>query len=90
MIKLTRLDGSEMHINPDMIETIEETPDTHITHLNGNRYLVLEKTRGIVDSIVVFKARIIHRAGTSRKQKYMRKQLVESYRSDVDQETPEL
>ena len=89
MIKLTRLDGSEMYINPDLIEIIEETPDTHITLMNGNRYLVLEKARGIVDRIVVFKARIIHRAETSRKQKYRRKQLVESYRTDVDRETTE-
>ena len=37
MIRLTKLDGSEMYLNPDQIEIIEETPDTHITLLNGNR-----------------------------------------------------
>ncbi len=67
MIKLTKLDGSKIHLNPDLIEVIEETPDTHITLMNGNRYLVLEKSLAIVEKIIVFKARIIHRAKYGRK-----------------------
>lgn len=79
MIKLTRLDGSEIYINPDLIETIEETPDTHITLMNGNRQLVLEKARVVVDKIVVYKARIVHRAESCHKQKYLRKPAKASY-----------
>jgi len=82
MIKLTKLDGNEMYINPDLIETIEETPDTHITLMNGNRYLVREKARTVVDRIVVFRARIIHRAETCRRQKYLKKQRVASFLPD--------
>ena len=89
MIKLTRLDGSTIYLNPDQIETVEETPDTHITLMNGNRFLVLEKTRVIVEKIVVFKARIIHRAETSRMQKYLIKRRVESYRPVCNPEPPE-
>ena len=89
MIKLTKLDGSEMYINPDLIETIEETPDTHITLMNGNRYLVRESARRVVDRIVVFKARIIHRAETCQRQKYLKKQRRESYLPDRRHETPE-
>jgi flagellar protein FlbD len=80
MIKLTKLDGSEIYINPDQIETIEETADTHITLMNGNRFLVLEKTRLIVEKIVHYKARIIQRSESRRKQKYLRKRQVECYR----------
>jgi flagellar protein FlbD len=58
MIKLTRLDGSEMYVNEDLIELIEETPDTHLTLNNGNRYLVLEKASIILEKIILFKARI--------------------------------
>jgi flagellar protein FlbD len=89
MLKLTKLDGSEIYINPDLIETIEETPDTHITLMNGNRYLVLENARVVVDRIVVFKARIIHRAETGRKQNYQKKQKVESGPIGSKRETPE-
>ncbi len=74
MIKLTKLDGGEMYLNPDQIEIIEETPDTHITLLNGNRYLVREKIRVIVDRIVVFKARIVRRSELSMRQKHVSRQ----------------
>ncbi len=69
MIKVTKLDKSEMYLNPDLIETVEETPDTHITLTNGNRYLVVEKARVLVDRVVAYKARIIHRADTGRHRK---------------------
>jgi flagellar protein FlbD len=68
MIKLTKLDGSKIYLNSDQIELIEETPDTHIILVNGNRYLVLEKSLEIVEKVVVFKSRIIHRAEARRKQ----------------------
>jgi flagellar protein FlbD len=74
MIKLTRLDKSEIYINPDLIETIEETPDTHITLMNSNRYLVLEKAEVVLDRIVLFKARIISSAKTGQRQKEQLKQ----------------
>lgn len=80
MIRLTRLDGSELFINPDLIETIEETPDTHIALLNGNRYLVLEPTRIIIDRIVAFKAKIQRRCLSGIEKKYLRKQIGDNYR----------
>ena len=75
MIRLTKLDGGEMYLNPDHIETIEETPDTHITLLNGNRYLVREHIRTIIDRIIFFKGRIIHRADACRWQKHQKRQI---------------
>lgn len=80
MIKLTRLDGSEMYINSDLIEIIEETPDTHITLSNGNRYLVLEKARVILERIVSYKAKIIHRSGQGLSKKYLRRTNIDNYR----------
>ena len=40
MIKLTRLHNSEFYLNPHLIERIEETPDTIITLVNDNHYVV--------------------------------------------------
>lgn len=79
MIKLTRLDGSNIHINPDLIETIEETPDTHISLTNGNRFLVKEKASDILDKIVTLKARIRFRSNTCRKEKYLKKARLRCY-----------
>ncbi len=73
MIKLTRLDGSVIYINVDLIETVEESPDTHIMLSNGNRYLVLEKTGVILDRIIRYKAAILHCSMLGVKKKYLRK-----------------
>ena len=37
MIEVTRLKGKKMMINAELIETVEETPDTVITLTNGCR-----------------------------------------------------
>ncbi|SNB47019.1 flagellar FlbD family protein [Geobacter sp. DSM 9736] len=80
MIKLTRLDGSEIFLNADLIEVIEETPDTHLTLSNGNRYLVLEPAKVVIDKIVRFKARILLKAGSDPSVKYLAKRRRNDYR----------
>ncbi|MSM40283.1 MAG: flagellar protein FlbD [Geobacter sp.] len=80
MIRLTRLDGSEMYLNPAMIEVVEESPDTHITLSNGNRYLVLEPARVIIERIVLHQARILHRAAPSLYKKYLQRRNAEKFR----------
>ena len=63
MIFLTRLDKQQFFINPDHIVSIEETPDTVITLFNGHHFIVMDSARSIIDKIVAFRARIIHRSG---------------------------
>lgn len=81
MIKVTTLDGSEMFVNADLIEIIAETPDTHITLSNGNRYLVLEPARVVIGRIVSFKARLLRHAAPDLGKRYLR-------RNDADRYTP--
>ena len=45
-------------INSDIIEMMEETPDTVITLTNGHKYIVSEKTSQIKESIVSFRREI--------------------------------
>lgn len=52
MIKVTRYDNRIIYINPDLIEVIEETPDTIITLITGRKFPVREKTEVIVDLII--------------------------------------
>ena len=79
MIKVTTRDGTEMYLNPDLIETITETPDTHITLSNGNRYLVLEPARVLIGRIVNFKAHLLRQATTSVARRYLRRRDAERY-----------
>ena len=80
MIKLTRLDGSEIFVNDDLIEMVEETHDTHITLSNGNRYVVLESAAVLTERIVSFKAKIILRSNYNPGKKYLRKRWEGSFR----------
>lgn len=58
MIKLTRLNGSEMWLNPLLIESVEATPDSVITMANGHKYIVREQTHEIEGIMVDFYRRI--------------------------------
>jgi len=51
MIELHRINGEIFILNPDLIETIETTPDTVVRLLNGHRYLVKESTEHIIKAI---------------------------------------
>ncbi|AGK97766.1 flagellar FlbD family protein [Clostridium pasteurianum] len=58
MIKLTGMNHKEIVINSDNIEKIEEVPETVITLMNGNKYLVEETADEVIDKIILFKKRI--------------------------------
>ena len=52
MIILKRLNGVEFAINSDLIETIEENPDTTIHMTNKHFYIVQESKQEIIDLIL--------------------------------------
>ena len=59
MILLSRLNGSEIGINADLIERVESTPDTVLTMIDGTKFVVAEDAREVVSRIIDFRARII-------------------------------
>jgi flagellar protein FlbD len=62
MIQLTKRDGEIFLLNPDLIERIEEAPDTHITLANGHHYLVKEPASLVVERIVAYEATVLRRS----------------------------
>ena len=58
MISVTRFNDSTLIINADLIQTVEETPDTVITRTTGTKFIVKEKSKEIVDKVVEYKRRI--------------------------------
>lgn len=42
MIEVTKLNGTKLLINSNLIEVVEETPDTVITFTDGKKYIVKE------------------------------------------------
>jgi flagellar protein FlbD len=58
MIALRRLNNEPIMVNPDLIETLEATPDTVVTLTNGNKLLVRDSMDEVREKIVEFKRRI--------------------------------
>lgn len=58
MIALRRLNNQPIMVNPDLIESLESTPDTVITLTSGNKLIVRDSMDEIRDKIVEFKRRI--------------------------------
>ncbi len=61
MIWVTRLNGERLVINAELIETVEANPDTTITLLNGDRYIVKEPVEEIVEQVIEYKRKIFFR-----------------------------
>ncbi|WP_061213814.1 flagellar FlbD family protein [Syntrophomonas wolfei] len=57
MIYLTRLNGEKFMVNIDMIELMEETPDTVVTLNTGKKFVVRERIWQIREEIIRFRKR---------------------------------
>jgi flagellar protein FlbD len=64
MVPLTRLTGMPFALNPDLIERVDETPDTVITLVDGTKYLVRESLADVVDAVMDYRARLLAAAGS--------------------------
>ena len=60
MIELTRLNQKTLFVNSDLIEVVEETPDTVITLTNGRKLVVLDSAKDIIDKVIAFRYRCFH------------------------------
>lgn len=58
MIEVTRLKGKKMTINAELIETVEETPDTVITLTNGKKFIVSESAEQVSSLVIDYKRKI--------------------------------
>ncbi len=58
MIELTRLNGSTFTLNSDLIEIVEETPDTVITLSTGRKFVVKESRQEIKNLVKSYKKEI--------------------------------
>ena len=63
MIQLTRLNNSTITINSDQIKFVEQSPDTVITLLNGEKILVRESVEQILERVVQFRRQLLQGIG---------------------------
>jgi len=59
MIQLTRLNSRALIVNSDLIKFVEQSPDTTVTLLTGEKIVVLEKPGDVIARIVAFRRAIL-------------------------------
>ena len=60
MIELTKLDETKILVNEDFILTVEETPDTVVTLINGKKLIVDEPMDEVVRRVMSYR-RALHK-----------------------------
>ena len=61
MIDVTRIDGRELTVNADLIETVDEVPDTVITLTTGKKIIVKESRQKVKSLVKSYKWDIFNR-----------------------------
>ena len=59
MVEVTKLNGVKILINPDLIELVEETPDTLITLTTGRKIIVKESRQDIKSLVKSYRKDIL-------------------------------
>ena len=59
MIQLTRLNNHVFSVNSDLIKFVEEAPDTVITLINGEKLIVRESAREVLERVLQFRRSVL-------------------------------
>lgn len=55
LIELTRLNGTKFTINAEIIEMVEETPDTVVTTTTGHKFIVKESRQEVANLVKLYR-----------------------------------
>ena len=55
MIEVTKINGVKVLVNPDLIELVEETPDTVLTLTTGRKIIVKESRQDIKNLVILYR-----------------------------------
>lgn len=58
MVELTKLNDKKFMLNSDLIETVEEVPDTVITLTTGKKIFVKESRQTVKNLVVLYKQEV--------------------------------
>jgi flagellar protein FlbD len=59
MIQLTRLNKCPLAVNSDLVKFIENTPDTVLTLVSGEKVVVLESRDAVIEKIIEFRRQVL-------------------------------
>ncbi len=55
MIFITRTDGTKIYINPELIQTVEATPDTVVTLMNNKKFIIKDTPQEIAQRFIEYR-----------------------------------
>ena len=61
MIEVTKMNGIKVLVKPDLIELVEETPDTVLTLTTGKKIIVKESRQEIKNLVILYRKDIFAR-----------------------------
>ena len=61
MIEVKKINGIKVLVNPDLIELVEETPDTVLTLTTGKKIIVKESRQEIKNLVILYRKDIFAR-----------------------------
>jgi flagellar protein FlbD len=59
MIRLTKLNNQQVVVNSDLIKFVEESPDTLVTLVTGEKIVVLEKATSVLERVIEFRRSVL-------------------------------
>ncbi len=59
MIFLTRMNGVKFYINPELIQTVESTPDTIITLVSNKKFIVKDTPQEIAERFIEYRRKTL-------------------------------
>jgi len=59
MIQLTRLNNKPLVVNSDLIKFVEESPDTLVTLITGEKIVVLERAEEVLARFIEFRRSVL-------------------------------
>ena len=62
MIVVTRLNGGQFGVNPDLVQRIDSAPDTILTLIDGTKFIVEESMQEVIDRINEHRSLLLARA----------------------------
>lgn len=62
MIIVTRLNGAQFGVNPDLLQRVDSAPDTILTLIDGTKYIVRESMVEVIARVNEHRAQLLARA----------------------------
>jgi flagellar protein FlbD len=59
VIFITRTNGTKLYINPELIQTVEATPDTVVTLVDSKKLIVRDTPQEIAERFIEYRRKVM-------------------------------